>query len=212
VTRTHGAVLIALAALASACAASPPAPAALNGAPSALHGAVAQQDQPRPAFTLVDTGGHPFDFTASTRGAVTLLYFGYTHCPDACPTAMADVAQALRLVPTSVRERIRVVFATTDPWRDTRSVLRHWLDGFHPPVPYVGLTGSPTQVAAAEVAVGMPISHRESAPGSSGAGKYAVDHLAAVLVYDREDRLATLYPSGVTPADIASDLQVLVKG
>jgi cytochrome oxidase Cu insertion factor (SCO1/SenC/PrrC family) len=105
-----------------------------------------------------------------------------------------------------------VVFATTDPWRDNAKVLRRWLDAFHPPIAYVGLTGTPTQIAGAEVTMGMPISNREAAPKSYGAGKYAVSHFAAVMVYGRDDRLATLYPSGVSPTDIASDLKVLVKG
>jgi protein SCO1/2 len=178
-----------------------------------LHGAVpVGQRQTRPEFELVDTGGTPFDFGARTRGRVTLLYFGYTHCPDQCPTSMADVASALRQVPAAVSAQVIVVFASTDPWRDTRPVLRRWLDRFHPPQPYVGLTGTPTQVAGAETSVGLPVSQREAAPSGYGSGRYAVDHFAAVMAYGRDDRLATLYPAGVSPADIATDLQVLVKG
>jgi protein SCO1/2 len=180
--------------------------------PAALHGALPSAQQPRPEFELPDTSGQMYDFRAHTKGRVTLLYAGYTHCPDECPTAMADVATALRSVPPSVASQVTVVFVTTDPWRDNAHVLRAWLDRFHPPQPYVGLTGTPTQVAGAEVALGMPIATREAAPKSYGSGKYAVSHFAAVLVYGRDDRLATLYPSGVTPADIATDLKVLVEG
>jgi protein SCO1/2 len=143
---------------------------------------------------------------------VTLLYAGYTHCPDECPTAMADVAAALRQVPAAVGDQVQVVFVTTDPWRDTATVLRTWLDKFHPPRPYIGLTGTPRQLAGAEVAMGMPVATRRAAPKSYGSGKYSVSHFAGVLVYGRDDRLATIYPSGVAPADIAADLQVLVKG
>jgi len=183
-----------------------------GGSVAALHGAVPTAQQPRPEFSLPDTSGHRYDFGAETRGQVTLLYAGYTHCPDECPTAMADVAAALRAVPASVARQVRVVFVTTDPWRDNARVLRTWLDKFHPPQPYVGLTGTPAQVAGAEVALGMPIATRQPAPKSYGAGKYAVSHFAAVLVYGRDNRLATLYPSGVTPTDIATDLKVLVEG
>ena len=176
-----------------------------------LHGAQPATAQTRPDFTLVDTAGHDYEFRQQTHGKVTLLYFGYTHCPDECPTAMADVAAALRSVPASVAAQVTVVFATTDPWRDNARVLRTWLDKFHPPAPYVGLTGSPGQIAGAETTMGMPISAREAPAKGQKPGQYSVSHFAAVIVYGRDDRLATLYPSGVVPADIAADLKVLVK-
>ena len=89
-------------------------------------------------------------------------------------------------------------------------MLRKWLDRFNPS--FIGLTGTPSQVAGAEVAMGMPISKREAAPKRYGSGKYAVSHFAAVLAYGRDGRVAELLPSGITPADIAADLPVLVKG
>jgi len=177
-----------------------------------LHGAKPATSQPRPDFTLVDTGGHSYEFRPRTRGKVTLLYFGYTHCPDECPTSMADVAQALRSVGPAVSSQVTVVFATTDPWRDNAKVLRRWLDRFRPPTPFVGLTGTQAQIAGAETAMGMPISSREARTKGQQPGQYSVSHFAAVIVYGRDDRLATLYPSGVVPADIAADLLVLVKG
>jgi protein SCO1/2 len=123
---------------------------------------------------------------------------------------MADVASALRRVSPAIRQRVSVVFVTTDPWRDTRPVLRRWLDRFSPT--FIGLTGSPPQIAGAETQMGMPISRRVPAKKSYGAGRYSVDHFAAVMVYGNDDRLATLYPSGVTPGDIAADIPLLVKG
>jgi protein SCO1/2 len=178
----------------------------------ALHGASPDTLQPRPEFGLVDTAGATYDFQAETAGHLTLLYAGYTRCPDECPTSMADIASALRQLPLDQARQVQVVFVTTDPWRDTAKVLRTWLDRFHPPVPYVGLTGTPTQLAAAEVAMGMPVATRKPAPKSYGSGKYSVSHFAGVLVYGRDNRLATIYPSGVAPGDIAADLQVLIKG
>lgn len=178
----------------------------------ALHGAKPSTSQPRPDFTLVDTTGHSYEFGPRTQGKVTLLYFGYTHCPDECPTSMADVAQALRSVGPAVSSQVTVVFATTDPWRDNAKVLRGWLDRFHPPTPFVGLTGTQAQIAGAETAMGLPISSREARAKGQKPGQYSVSHFAAVIVYGRDDRLATLYPSGVVPADIAADLNVLVKG
>jgi protein SCO1 len=175
-----------------------------------LHGAIPNIHAPKPSFQLLDTSGKPFDFLADTKGRTTLLYFGYTHCPDECPTAMADVATALRHTDPTIAKQIDVVFVTTDPWRDSEKVLRKWLDRFNPS--FIGLTGTPTQVAGAEVAMGMPISKRQAAPKRYGSGKYAVTHFAAVLAYGRDGRIATLYPSGITPAEIAADLPVLVKG
>jgi len=175
-----------------------------------LHGAIPDSHAAKPSFQLLDTSGRPFDFAADTKGRATLLYFGYTHCPDECPTAMADVATALRHTDPAVAQQVDVVFVTTDPWRDDQRVLRKWLDRFSPS--FIGLTGTPSQIAGAEVAMGMPISRREAAPKRYGSGKYAVSHFAAVLAYGRDGRVATLYPSGITPTEIAADLPVLVKG
>jgi protein SCO1/2 len=175
-----------------------------------FHGAVPDVHSPRPSFRLVDTSGKPYDFAARTRGRATMLYFGYTHCPDECPTSMADLASALRRVDASLARQVTVVFVTTDPWRDKRPVLRRWLDRFDPA--FVGLTGSPAQIQAAQAQMGMPPSRRVPAKKSHGSGRYAVDHFAAVMAFGADDRLATLYPSGITPAEIASDLPLLVKG
>lgn len=203
-TLVAGALALAL----SGCGGSS-APSA-SSSPPTLHGAVPSQKAPRPDFTLVDTSGHTYDFGAQTRGKVTMLYFGYTHCPDECPTSMADLAQALTRVPTEVAKQVAVVFVTTDPWRDKKPVLRKWLDRFSPT--FIGLTGTPTQIAGAEVKMGMPISRRVPEKKKSSVGRYSVDHFAAVMAFGRDNRLATLYPSGVTPGDIATDMSVLVKG
>lgn len=184
-----------------------------------LHGAIPNVHSPKPSFTLPDTSGALYDFTARTRGKVTLLFFGYTHCPDECPTTMADIAVALRRQPETVARQISVVFVTTDPWRDQGPVLRRWLDRFDSS--FVGLTGTPTQIAGVEVQMGMPISRPVSdqpkrrstrpVPTAEPSGKYSVDHFAAVLVFDKNNRLATLYPSGVSPGDMAADMRLLAS-
>ena len=205
------AIALATMAGATACGSGSNGPQALDQPTRAtLHGAIPDSHAPKPSFQLVDTSGRPFDLAADTKGRATLLYFGYTHCPDECPTAMADVATALRRTDPAIAKQVVVVFVTTDPWRDNRKVLRKWLDRFSSS--FIGLTGNPSQIAAAEVAMGMPISRREAAPKRYGSGKYAVTHFAAVLAYGRDGRVATLYPSGITPAEIAADLPVLVKG
>jgi len=203
-------VLLAAGAATSCSNASSGGRAEATTKPAALHGVIPDSHTPKPSFQLLDTSGRGFDFAADTQGRTTLVYFGYTHCPDECPTAMADVATALRHTDPAVAKQVDVVFVTTDPWRDNRTVLRKWLDRFNPS--FIGLTGTPSQVAGAEVAMGMPISKREAAPKRYGSGKYAVSHFAAVLAYGRDGRVAELFPSGITPADIAADLPVLVKG
>jgi len=203
-------VAVLVTAGAAACAGGSSSGTPIAATPAALHGAIPDTHAPKPSFQLLDTSGRGFDFTADTKGRATLLYFGYTHCPDECPTAMADVATALRHTDPAVAKQIDVVFVTTDPWRDNQRVLRRWLDRFSPT--FIGLTGTPSQIAGAEVAMGMPISKREAAPKRYGSGKYAVSHFAAVIAYGRDGRVATLYPSGITPAEIAADLPVLVKG
>jgi protein SCO1 len=205
-TLVAGAIALAL----TGCGGSSTPSASSSSSAPTLHGAVPGQKPPRPDFTLVDTSGHTYDFGAQTRGKVTMLYFGYTHCPDECPTSMADLAQALTRVPPDVAKQVAVVFVTTDPWRDKKPVLRKWLDRFSPT--FIGLTGTPTQIAGAEVKMGMPISRRVPEKKKSSVGRYSVDHFAAVMAFGRDNRLATLYPSGVTPGDIATDMSVLVKG
>ena len=177
----------------------------------------------RPQFVLQDTGGATYDFRARTGGRPTFVYFGYTHCPDECPTAMADLAAALRKAPTP---QAVVVFVTTDPRRDTAPVLRRWLDQFSST--FVGLLGSTAQIDAAQRAVGVQVAapgppvptvpgHPDQhvhAPGTAphrhlGPLGYSVTHSAVIFAYDAADRLPVLYPGGATPSDIAADLPVL---
>src|SRR5215467_1267581 len=94
---------------------------------------------PKPKFTLTDTSGAPFDLWSETQSYVTLLFFGYTHCPDDCPLHMANIASSLQQLPAEIGEQVKVVFVTTDPARDSAAVLRAWLDNFD--ARFVGLTG-----------------------------------------------------------------------
>jgi protein SCO1/2 len=192
------------------------------------HGVEPSPAPARPQFVLHDTTGAVYDFQAETKGHPTYVYFGYTHCPDECPTAMADVAAALRQVPPALRAQARVVFVTTDARRDTGAVLRQWLDQFS--TGFVGLTGSQAELdtaaraagvepgavgPAAETVPGHPDQHVEK-PGTAphqhfGPLGYSVAHSAVIYAYDVSDRLPVVYPGGITPADIAADLPVLAR-
>jgi protein SCO1 len=217
-------VLLAL----SACGGGSGTSAQPTRSPVAFHGVEPNPVPSRPAWVLKTTSGARFDFQAETRGRPTFVYFGYTHCPDECPTAMADIAAALRKADPAVRKQVRVVFVTTDPARDSAPVLRRWLDQFSPE--FIGLLGTKAEVDAAQRATGIQPAYPEgpapTLPGRPDAHKhkagtaphehygalgYAVAHSAVIFAYDVADRLPVVYPGGVTPADIAADLPVLAE-
>jgi protein SCO1/2 len=212
---------------ASGCSAgkAPAKPAALTGQ-ATYHGVEPDPVPSRPSFVLTDTSGSRFDFHEQTRGRPTFVYFGYTHCPDECPTAMADVAAALRRSDPAIRQRARVVFVTTDAQRDSGPVLRRWLDQFSSS--FIGLTGTQAELDLAARAAGVapgtvgppastlpghPDQHVEK-PGTAphkhfGPLGYSVAHSAVIYAYDASDKLPVVYPGGITPSDIAADLPVL---
>jgi protein SCO1/2 len=158
----------------------------------------------KPDLTLTDTGGRPYNLAAGTAGRLTLVYFGYTHCPDVCPTTMATLAAALRQLPAAQRERVDVVFVTTDPSRDTPAVERAWLNQFDPS--FIGLTGpfAPIQQAAAEV--GITIEPPVALPG----GGYTVTHGAEVLAFNTDGKAHVVYTAGVTVAQFDHDIPLLL--
>lgn len=138
--------------------------------------------QPRPQFTLTDTAGKPFRFGADTAGKPTLLFFGYTTCPDVCPTTLADIAIALGQVPEAVRQQTRVVFVTTDVKHDTAAVLKRYLAKFDPGLPnrFIGLLGSQGEVDAAQVAAHVTLAEDEGRTHSSEVLLYGSDDYARV--------------------------------
>jgi len=161
---------------------------------------------PKPKFTLTDTSGTAFDFWAKTQGYVTLLFFGYTHCPDMCPLQMHIIADALRKLPTTISGQFEVVFVTTDPERDTPQVLRMYLDHFNER--FIGLTGSQEAIEAAQVAASLPSAKKGSAPRD---GNYEVGHSAFVLAYTKDNLAHVIYPVGLESKDWVHDLPVLVS-
>jgi protein SCO1/2 len=138
--------------------------------------------QPRPQFTLTDTAGKRFRFGAETAGKPTLLFFGYTTCPDVCPTTLADIANALREVPEAVRQATQVVFVTTDVKHDTAPALKAYLAKFDPGLPnrFIGLRGSQAEVDAAQVAAHVTLAEDEGRTHSSEVLLYGTDDYARV--------------------------------
>lgn len=175
---------------------------------------------PKPDITLNRVSdGRPFDFRERTEGTLTLLFLGYTHCPDVCPVHMANLAAVLRDLPLEVRREIRVVFVSTDPRRDTPERIREWLDGFDPA--FIGLRGTRSEIAALEDALGVPRSVVDGA-GEAGSGPpgrgpegesddYFVGHAAQVLAFERDDTARVAYPWGTRQRDWLRDLPRLVS-
>ena len=114
----------------------------------AYRGGVVKPPLPKPGFVLTDTSGAPFDFWNRTEGSVTLLFFGYTYCPDQCPMHMANLGAALKKLPRDSADQVKLVFVTTDPARDTPAVLRRWLDYFDKR--FIGLTGTEAALEAVQ--------------------------------------------------------------
>ena len=169
-------------------------------------GVMIAEDEARPEFVLTDTAGRPFDFAGETEGYLTLLYFGYTNCPDVCPIHFANIAGALEQVPSEVRERVKVVFVGVDPPRDSPENIRAWLDHFDRD--FIGLTGIDDALGVAQLAAGVPPATREEPDAE---GRYAVNHAGWVYGYTPNDEQTWQFPLGVRQEAWASIIERLVE-
>jgi protein SCO1 len=160
---------------------------------------------PKPAFVLTDTSGAAFDFRRKTEGYVTLLFFGYTYCPDECPMHMANLGAALKKLPAGMADQVKLVFVTTDPARDSPAVLRRWLDLFDRH--FIGLTGTGRDIEAVERAAGVPLAVKTGL----ASGNYAVSHANFVLAYSKDNLAHVIYPGGISKDDWAHDLPLLIN-
>jgi protein SCO1 len=177
-----------------------------DGVGSPYRGGLVSPPLPKPKFTLTDTGGAACDFGPRTRGYVTLLFFGYTHCPDMCPLQMSMIAQAFKKLPPAIVDQFKVVFVTTDPQRDTPEMLRSWLDHFDKR--FVGLTGSDAAIDAAQVAANLSPAKKSPARAD---GAYEVGHAAFVVAYTKDNLGHVIYPVGLKLEDWVHDLPYLAK-
>ncbi len=168
-------------------------------------GAVLPRPYRVPATALVDTDGHPFSLATSTDNRITLLFFGYTHCPDECPTTMATIASAMLQLGDEDRDDVQVVFVTTDPARDTGPVLRHWLDHFSPT--FVGVTGPLDTITEVGTGVGVPIEKGRRLPS----GGYDVTHGTQVLAVDGKNTVPVVWTLGTTAPELAHDIHQLLS-
>ena len=153
-------------------------------------------------FRLVDQNGKTVT-DADLKGKWSLVYFGYTHCPDACPTALNDIAIALdELGPQ--RTAVRPVFVTVDPERDTPEVLKSYVTAFDAPI--LALSGTPEEIAQA--AKGYRVYY---AKHPEAGGDYSMDHSSVIYVMDPEGRFTASFTQENSPEEIAERLKKLLS-
>lgn len=153
------------------------------------------------SFTLVDQNGKTVTNTA-LEGKWLLVYFGYTHCPDACPTTLNDIALALQDLGAQ-RDEVRPVFITIDPERDTPQVMKDYVTAFDAPI--LALTGT-----AAEVAQAAKNYRVYYAKHPEAGGDYSMDHSSVVYVMDPKGRFTASFAGEDPPAQIAERLKKLL--
>ncbi len=175
-------------------------------APS-FNGSVYGAPAPPPDFTLPSTLGSNFRLSEQ-RGRVTLLFFGYTHCPDVCPEALGVVRAALNRLTPEEREAVDLIFITVDPERDTLPVIADYIAHFDPA--FIGLrpTEAELQQLAADYAMFAEKDHDHDHEDD---GEYLVSHTSLVYVIDKSGDLRLGFFSGMSPADMASDLSLLAR-
>ena len=168
-----------------------------------------------PQFALVDVTGAGFGkelalkdhngkprTLADFRGKVVTVFFGLTHCPDACPTTLAEMSQIMRELGADA-EKVQVLFVTVDPERDTPEVLQQYVPAFHPS--FLGLVGDAE--ATARTAKEFKVFYQKQPVKTGG---YSVDHSAGTYIFDREGRLRLFAPYGRGAGPILHDIRILL--
>jgi len=153
-------------------------------------------------FTLTDHTGKVRTLE-DFRGKIVVMFFGYTQCPDVCPTTMAEMATVLKEMGPSADE-VQVLFVTVDPERDTQELLSHYVPAFDKR--FIGLYGD--AAATAKVAKEFKVFYAK-APGAD-ANSYTVDHTAGSFVFDKQGQLRLFVRHGQGPGLIAHDLRQLL--
>ncbi len=152
---------------------------------------------------LTDHNGKPRSL-ADFRGKVVVVFFGFTNCPDVCPTALADAAAAVKELGAD-GARVQVLFVSLDPKRDTPELLRHYVPAFHPD--FLGLTGDEAALERVKKDFNVYSAIRPGATPES----YTVDHSAQLFVFDREGRIRLVVAPATPAKALAADLRVLLN-
>lgn len=200
-----------LSVLAIACALGASLAACNKGAPGAAAGKPAAAFQNTDVtgldyakgFSLVDHTGKPVTL-ASYKGKVVVVFFGYTQCPDVCPTTMADMAAVMQKLGPQA-DAVQVAFVTLDPERDTQQLLASYVPAFDKR--FVGLRGTPEQTA--KVAKDFKVFYSK-VPGTEP-GSYTIDHTAGSYVFDRSGQLRLFVRHGQATDSIVHDIRQLLS-
>jgi protein SCO1 len=172
--------------------------------PYNYHGTLIVPAQAAPDFNLTGPGGSTFSLT-QLQGKISLIFFGYTYCPDVCPATMAEMRQVLGELGAAAAN-VRVLLVTVDPQRDSADRLSQYLkpfgDGF------VGLSGAEAQLATVWQAYGVT---RIIRPVASNPDLYTIDHTARLYLVDKQGRLRITYSYGTDPEGIRQDVQAFLK-
>lgn len=206
-SRTHSIVVAAVIAIVAIAGGMLAARALLGGGEQQLgleRATALSPPRPVPEFTLTDDSGATFD-RSRLKNRWSLLFFGFTHCPDVCPTTLGTLAQAekqLADLPAGLRPQ--VVLVSVDPQRDTPQQLASYVKFFSPS--FTGVTGSQDAIDDFTRAMGVPV-----AIGTPDAnGNYSVDHSAGIFLINPDGALRALFSTPHTPAVIAADYRRLV--
>ncbi|WP_035383269.1 SCO family protein [Ferriphaselus sp. R-1] len=152
-------------------------------------------------FHLQDAAGNPRSL-ADYRGKIVALFFGYTHCPDVCPTTLADLSQVMAKLGKDA-EQVQVLFISLDPARDTPAMLAEYVPAFHPA--FLGLSGTPAEIDRAAHAFGITWSKQ-----LGNSGNYTLDHSAGTYLIDPVSHRVLLSPYAQRAELLAQDIELLL--
>jgi protein SCO1/2 len=173
-----------------------------------LHGNVLDPPFKVDGTAMEDTDGQPYSLTGNTDKRLTLVFFGYTNCPDICGIVMTNLAAAMNRLDQKDRDQVDVVFVSTDPARDTPSVVRRWLD--HIDKSFIGVTDPPEDIETiAAVAKSMAVGMGDRLPS----GGYDTNtHSTQVTGIDSDDQAPIYWDQETSPQQFAQDIHTLLGG
>jgi protein SCO1/2 len=171
-----------------------------------LNGIVLPKPYHAASVKLEDTAGDAYDFATDNQKPLTLVFFGYTHCPDICQVVMANIASGIVRLDSAKRSKVAVYFVTTDPKRDTAKVLGEYVARFNPS--FDGLTGKIKALEEASKAFGTPIEKGQRL----ATGGYDVTHGTNVIGLRRDGTAPYVWTQGTTPDELAEDIGKILDG
>jgi protein SCO1/2 len=187
------AVLVAAACLLAACSSPPP-----------FKSKPVPESPLAPPFTLTDQQGLPRSL-GDFKGKVVSLFFGFTHCPDICPTHLARQAEVMRQLGPQA-DQVAVLFVSLDPERDSPEALQRYMEAFNPR--FIALTGSPEETS--KVAKQYKIFWQKT-PLPNSALVYTIDHTTNSFLIDQKGRLRLTVPHDMSAADVTHDLKLMIE-